>query len=94
MALPTPPGAGGSADLKYILDEYEKDLNFPVAIFLWNSSKAIILAESGDRSKASLYAGKALEAAEIKKSGFRFHQHVGLVGKEHKELIKKLLKIA
>lgn len=30
-------------------------------------------------------AKKALDVAEVKNSGFRFHQDVGLVGKEHQE---------
>ena len=69
-----------------VLKKNESRLAFPLDYFMWHSSLALI---EGDPSHAS----SALEAAEVKKSGFSFHQDVGLVGKEHAETIKKLLKI-
>ncbi|KZN48590.1 hypothetical protein N475_06060 [Pseudoalteromonas luteoviolacea DSM 6061] len=38
-------------------------------------------------------ANKALHAAKVKRSGFRFHQEIGLVGKEYEKTIKRLCKI-
>lgn len=37
---------------------------------------------------------QALEAAQVKSSGFRYHQDVGLVGEKHQETIKKLIRLA
>ena len=79
-----------------ILKEYQNALDvltndneqilFPIDRFKRYSALAII---NNDES----YARKALDVAEVKKSGFRYHQNVGLVGKEHNGTIKKLIKI-
>ncbi|MCP4976588.1 MAG: hypothetical protein GY931_10540 [Maribacter sp.] len=61
-------------------------LTFPVDCFMWYASKALI--ENNPE-----FAQKALDAAEIKKSGFRFHQKLGLVGEEHAQTVKALFKI-
>ena len=71
--------------LEILSKSYER-LTFPLDYFKWYSSKAII-------EKRKDYAEKALEVAQVKKSGFRFHQNLGLVGKEHHGTIKKLFKI-
>lgn len=80
-----------------IKSEYENALNvlkkhvdrlaFPLDIFKWYATKALI---ENDRKSAL----RALEAAEVKYSGFRFHQNVGLVGIEHADTIKQLCKIS
>ena len=59
---------------------------FPIDRFKRYSALAII---NNDPS----HARKALDVAQVKKSGFRYHQNIGLVGKEHNETIKKLIKI-
>ncbi|WP_223789402.1 hypothetical protein [Marinicella meishanensis] len=69
-----------------VLNEHVDRLAFPLDQFKWHASKALI---NSDRSEAK----KALDVAEVKKSGFRFHQDVGLVGKEHESTIKSLCKI-
>ncbi|WP_404360517.1 hypothetical protein [Methylotuvimicrobium sp. KM1] len=70
-----------------VLNENVERLMFPVDCFKWHAAKALI-QEDGKQ------ATKALEAAQVKKSGFRFHQDVGLVGKEHEKTIKQLCKIS
>jgi len=70
-----------------VLNEHIDRLTFPLDHYKWHASKAII---SSDGSEAK----KALEAAKVKRSGFRFHQDVGLVGKEHEKTIKQLCKIS
>ncbi len=70
-----------------VLDEHVDRLTFPLDHFKWHASKALI---NNDGSEAQ----KALDAAKIKRSGFRFHQDVGLVGKEHEKTIKHLCKIS
>jgi len=70
-----------------VLNEHIDRLMFPLDYYKWHASKAII---SNDGSEAK----KALDAAKVKRSGFRFHQDVGLVGKEHEKTIKQLCKIS
>lgn len=70
-----------------VLNEHFDRLTFPLDYFKWHASKALI---NNDGSEAK----KALDAAKVKKSGFRFHQDVGLVGKEHEKTIKHLCKIS
>lgn len=70
-----------------VLNEHVDRLTFPLDHYKWHASKALI---NNDGSEAQ----KALEAAKVKKSGFRFHQDVGLVGKEYEKTIKHLCKIS
>ena len=70
-----------------VLNENIDRLTFPLDYYKWHASKAIICNDG-------LEAKKALDVAKVKRSGFRFHQDVGLVGKEHQETIKQLCKIS
>ena len=70
-----------------VLNEHVDRLTFPLDHYKWHASKALI---NNDGSEAQ----KALEAAKVKKSDFRFHQDVGLVGKEYEKTIKHLCKIS
>lgn len=70
-----------------VLNEHIDRLTFPLDYYKWHASKALIDNDSSE-------AQKALDAAKVKKSGFRFHQDVGLVGKEHEKTIKQLCKIS
>lgn len=70
-----------------VLDENIDRLTFPVDHYKWHACKALI---NNDGSEAK----KALDAAKVKRSGFRFHHDVGLVGKEHGKTIKRLRKIS
>lgn len=67
-----------------VLDEHQERLMFPVDHFRWHAAKAIISNESGNNEQAANHADQAIDAAKIKKSGFRFHQNLGLVGKNIK----------
>ncbi|MFT6735015.1 MAG: tetratricopeptide (TPR) repeat protein [Polaribacter sp.] len=78
------------ADADKILDENQERLMFPIDHFRWNAAKAIIENDRDNIKEASSHAEKALDAAEIKKSGFRFHQKLGLVGKEYTEIVNEL----
>ncbi|TBW46393.1 hypothetical protein EZI54_23290 [Marinobacter halodurans] len=73
-----------------ILDAHQDRLMFPVDHFRWHAAKAIINADTGEKEIASSHAARAFEAAQIKKSGFRFHQKLGLVGKEYKGVVNEL----
>lgn len=73
-----------------VLDEHQERLMFPVDHFRWHAAKAIISAESGNSEQAANHVGQAFDAAKIKKSGFRFHQNLGLVGKEYKGVVNEL----
>ena len=70
-----------------VLNEHIDRLTFPLDYFKWHASKALI-NNDGDEAK------KALDSAKVKRSGFRFHQDVGLVGKEYEAAIKQLCKIS
>lgn len=70
-----------------VLNDHVDRLTFPLDYYKWHASKALI-------SNDGFEAKKALDVAEVKNSGFRFHQDVGLVGKEHQETIKQLCKIS
>ncbi len=62
--------------------------------FFWRAANALIASEQGRKTDSSNHAKKAIDAAQVKKSGFRYHQNIGLVGKEHQGVMKKLLKLA
>ena len=59
---------------------------FSLDKFKWHASFALI---NNDPEHAKL----ALDAAEVKRSGFKYHQDVGLVGDEHVNVIKVLCEI-
>jgi hypothetical protein len=69
-----------------VLIKYQSRLIFPLDKFKWHASFALI-------NKDCEHATKALDVAKVKRSGFRFHQDVGLVGKEHVNVIKALCKV-
>lgn len=73
-----------------VLDENRERLLFPVDHFRWHAAKAMIFYQSGDDEQAASHASQALNVAQIKKSGFRFHQNMGLVDKKYKAMIDEL----
>ncbi len=77
-----------------VLAEGLDSVTFPVDQFIWHASKALITSAQGDDPDAKGHARKALDAAQVRKSGFRYHQNIGLVGKEHQAVIKKLVRLA
>ena len=78
--------------LEVLLENVDRPM-FPSDHYQWNAALALITYEQGDKEKSMKHAALALEAAQIKKSGFRYHQNVGIVGKEYKNEIKELQKI-
>ncbi len=86
-----------SAEYSFALTVLEKgaeELPFPVDKFRWHASKALIAAAQNGDAEARTHARQALDAAQVRKSGFRYHQNIGLVGKEHQAVIKRLVKLA
>ncbi len=71
----------------FVLNESVDRLRFPVDYYKWHASRALINNDAAE-------AQKALEAAKVKRSGFRFHQDVGVVGREHEKAIKQLCKFS
>ena len=73
-----------------VLEEHKDRLMFPIDYFRWYAAKAIIESKIGSKECASIHAVNALESAQIKTSGFRFHQNQGLVGKEYQGVVNEL----
>lgn len=67
---------------------------FPVDHFRWHAAYALIASEANDAAGAKVHAQSALEAAALDHSGFRYHPTVGLVTKQHDEVIQKLKKFS
>jgi hypothetical protein len=76
-----------------VLQERVGDLMFPIDVFKWRAAYSIIAFAQHNIEVAKHHAGVALDAAQIKKSGFRFHQSLGLVGNEYKTTVSNLRKI-
>ena len=77
-----------------VLEDRKDDVAFPLDRFMWHASYALISSKRGDQARTTNHAKQALVAAEAKKSGFRYHQNLGLVGKEHKPVVKTLMRLA
>jgi tetratricopeptide (TPR) repeat protein len=77
-----------------ILETRKDDLVWPVSRFKWHASYALILFHRGNNSKAKEHAVLATESARAKRSPFRYHRGLGLVGKEHKPVVKLLIRMA
>ncbi len=76
-----------------LLVERSKDLIFPIHHFKWEASWALILADQGLENDARRHARSAIKIGNIRKSGFRYHQDLGLVGKDEHEIIKTLFRL-
>jgi len=86
-----------------IADEYEFALDllqghadepaFPLDRFWWHASRALILAEQGHEQAAKEHARYAIKEANIRKSGLRYHQDIGLVGEDDQAIVKKLYRL-
>lgn len=73
-----------------VLDKNENRLMFPLDYFRWYAAKAIIEFEMGNIELAKIHAGKSLDAAKIKKSGFSFHQNLGIVGESYSAIVNEI----
>jgi len=74
------------SEVSIVLRENTDRLTFPKDYFIWHACIALI-------EQSSSHAIKALDVAKVKHSGFRYHQNVGLVGKNYEDTIKKLMKM-
>jgi tetratricopeptide (TPR) repeat protein len=73
-----------------ILDAGHERPIFPVDFFRWHAARALIAAETKQSAAAREHALKALEAASLGHSGFRYHPTIGLVTDEHAAVVRKL----
>lgn len=77
-----------------VLEQSADSLTFPVDVFRWNASYALILSACGRSSEATTYADAASIAASKTESGFRYHQNLGLVENRYPDLLRELELIA
>ncbi|MBW8370693.1 MAG: hypothetical protein K0M66_06950 [Thiobacillus sp.] len=80
-------------DALSILEERKSDLMFPLDKFKWHAAKSLIHHALREMDNSKMHAALALEAAQAKMSGFRYHQDLGLVGEEHKNTVAALREI-
>ena len=66
------------------------DLAFPVQKFKAGAIRALIAEHHGDTAAAARYAAEAVEAANVRESGFAYHRDFGLVGQEHHAMLAHL----
>ena len=76
-----------------LLENNTKRLYFPVDHFRWHAAMAIFKKGLGNTEESSKQALLALEAAKIKKSEFRYHRNLGLVGEKYLNIVIKLEEI-
>lgn len=62
-----------------VLEDHQSQVVFPVDVFMWHAANALIMAALGERELAQQHASRALEAAQAKHSGSRYHSKAGLV---------------
>lgn len=72
-----------------VLCEFHRDM-FPVDRYCSSAIQAIILDAKGRHTQARSYASIALEAAEARHSGFRYHAKLGLVKSPDQQIYQKL----
>lgn len=67
---------------------------FPVATFRRHAAAALIYSDKQESSLAQSHAVQALEAADIRHTGLRYHPKLGLVGPEYKKVVDALRRLA
>ena len=73
-----------------ILEERQSELAFPVLRFIAHACKAVILQHQGRLARAEAEVAAALAEANRSKSGFQYHQGLGLVSDAQMPLLKLL----
>lgn len=73
-----------------LLDLHESRLMCPVDRFRWHAARALIAADTRETETSKIQAQRALDAAALEHSGFRYHPSVGLVTDQRDSVIKKL----
>jgi len=76
-----------------VLAERGNEAVFPIQQYKLHAAKSFIHHAQSEIELAKEHAHLALGAAQAKKSGFLFHENLGLVGKEHSSAIKSLRKL-
>ena len=66
----------------------------PIQTFKVAAVRALIAESRGDHRAAAQHAQHAVEAAALQASPFRYHQHLGLVGTQHPEVVERLLSLS
>jgi len=91
----------GMADLyrevEALLERRAQDpssLTFPVQKYQFHLVLAVIAHEAGHRDGAVDHARRALDAAGLRHSGFRYHAGLGLVDNLEPKLLETLLRLA
>lgn len=69
-------------DALMVLDAHVDRPMFPIDVYQWNASKALIYSGLAKNQKAREFAVLALDAASKDHSGFRYHQKAGLFQKK------------
>jgi len=77
-----------------VLSQHRLQLLFPVEKFMWHAANALITAAQGDLSIAKEHAVKALDAANAKDSGLRYHRELALVSSGYEAVRRKLLQLS
>ena len=73
-----------------LVDSHRPSIAFPVDSFRAASIRALIALDRGDKPTASRLAAIALESADRKHSGLRYHKTVGLVGSSYENVVEKM----
>jgi len=73
-----------------LLDLHESRLMFPIERFRWHAARALIAADTRETGVSRVHADRALEAAALDHSGFRYHPSVGLVREQYDGIIERL----
>lgn len=76
-----------------LLNETAEELTFPVDKFRWQAACALIFADQGLVDEARNHARFAITIANIRKSGFQYHQDLGLVGDNENQVVKSMYRI-
>jgi tetratricopeptide (TPR) repeat protein len=76
-----------------LLQDKKLRLVFPVDMFMYATSLALIHSDAGNEELCRQYAQKALAAASAEKSQFSRHPTVGLVGRRFAPEIKQMSEI-
>jgi tetratricopeptide (TPR) repeat protein len=76
-----------------LLQKYKSRLMFPVELFRWHASHALISLGLGDIAVAREHAQTALNAVATRHSGFRYHAGVGLGGNKYERVRQRLAEV-
>jgi hypothetical protein len=76
-----------------VLQEFRRD-TFPIDRYRGSAIHALIFDSRGDREQARNHARTALQAAQARHSGFRYHATVGLVETSDKGIHQRLSNLA